>query len=94
MGRYAQKPVASLKGAFKTPTVRDAANTAPYFHDGSAKTLEELVAFYTRGGDVKTNLSKNVKELSLTKEESTQLMSFMNALSSPAKPFVLPTLPR
>ncbi|HEU4651063.1 MAG TPA: cytochrome c peroxidase, partial [Croceibacterium sp.] len=57
MGRFAQRPVASLKGAFKTPTVREAANTAPYFHDGSAKTLDEVVAFSAKGGIVKTNLS-------------------------------------
>jgi cytochrome c peroxidase len=94
MGRYAQRPVASLKGAFKTPTVREAASTAPYFHDGSARTLEELVEFYAKGGVVKTNLSKSMKELPLTKEEMAQLVSFMNALSSPPKPFVLPTLPR
>lgn len=94
MGRYAQKPIAGLKGAFKTPTVREAANTAPYFHDGSAKTLEEVVEFYAKGGVVKTNLSKNVKELALSKEEIEQLVAFMNALSSPSKPFVLPVLPR
>lgn len=94
MGRYAQRPVASMKGAFKTPTVREAANTAPYFHDGSAKTLEELVEFYTKGGEVKTNLSKDMKELKLNKEETAQLVSFMNALSSPTKPFSLPVLPR
>jgi cytochrome c peroxidase len=94
MGRYAQKPIASLKGAFKTPTVREAANTAPYFHDGSAKTLDEVVEFYSKGGIVRTNLSKSVKELALSKDEVGQLVSFMNALSSPAKPFVLPVLPR
>ena len=86
--------VASLKGAFKTPTVREAANTAPYFHDGSARTLEELVDFYAKGGIVKTNLSKSMKELQLTKEESAQLVAFIHALSSPVKPFVLPVLPR
>ena len=93
VGRYAQKPVASLKGAFKTPTVREAANTAPYFHDGSAKTLDELVEFYAKGGVNKTNLSKSVKELALSKEEKGQLVAFIQALSSPAKPFVLPVLP-
>ena len=94
MGRYAQRPVASLKGAFKTPTVREAANTAPYFHDGSAKTLEELVDFYAKGGLVKTNLSKSVKELKLSKEEVGQLVAFVHALSSPPQAFVLPLLPR
>jgi len=94
MGRYAQKPIASLKGAFKTPTVREAASTAPYFHDGSAKSLDEVVDFYAKGGLVKTNLSKNMKELPLSKEEKSELVAFLNALSSPAKPFVLPLLPR
>ena len=37
-------------GAFKTPTVRDAARRAPYLHDGSEKTLESLIDFYDRGG--------------------------------------------
>ena len=94
MGRYAQKPVASLKGAFKTPTVREAASTGPYFHDGSAKTLDEVVEFYSRGGIVKTNLSRSMKELTLSKDEKGQLVAFLNALSSPATPFVLPLLPR
>lgn len=94
VGRFAIKPIASMKGAFKTPTVREVASTAPYFHDGSSKTLEDLVEFYAKGGIVKTNLSKSVKELTLSKEEVAQLVAFMNALSSPAKPFVLPVLPR
>ena len=94
MGRYAQRPVASLKGAFKTPTVREAANTAPYFHDGSARTLEELVDFYMKGGVVKTNLSKSMKELPLSKEECAQIVAFMQALSSPSQAFMLPVLPR
>jgi cytochrome c peroxidase len=94
LGRYSQRPVASMRGAFKTPTVREVANTAPYFHDGSAKTLEELVDFYATGGSVKTNLSGSMKPLTLSAEERRQLVAFMNALSSPARPFVLPTLPR
>lgn len=94
MGRFGQRPVASMKGAFKTPTVREAARTAPYFHDGSAATLEELVGFYAKGGIVKTNLSQSMKELQLTPGEVSQLVSFIGALSSPSKPFVLPELPR
>jgi len=94
VGRYAQRPVASMKGAFKTPTVREAARTAPYFHDGSARTLEELVDFYAKGGVVKTNRSPSVKELNLSADEKRQLVAFMNALSSPQKPVTLPELPR
>ncbi len=94
VGRYAQRPVASMKGAFKTPTVREAARTAPYFHDGSARTLEELVDFYAKGGVVKTNRSPSMKELNLSAEEKGQLVAFLNALSSPQKPVTLPELPR
>lgn len=93
MGRYAQRPVASLKGAFKTPTVREAVNSAPYFHDGSSRTLEELVDFYAKGGVVKTNLSASMKELQLSAEEKRQLVLFMQALSTPRQPFTLPVLP-
>ncbi len=94
LGRYAQKPVTSMKGAFKTPTVRDAARTAPYFHDGSSRTLEDLVDFYAKGGVVKTNRSASMKELSLSAAEKGQLVAFVKALTSPSKPFVLPELPR
>ena len=93
VGRFAQRPVASMKGAFKTPTVREAANTAPYFHDGSAATLRELVNFYATGGIVKTNLSPSMKPLNLSPQEVDQLVAFMQALSTPAKPFLLPVLP-
>jgi cytochrome c peroxidase len=93
VGRFAIKPVSSLKGAFKTPTLRDVALTAPYFHDGSAATLLDVVAHYNRGGEVRTNLSTSVKPLSLSKDEMRDIVSFMEALTTPAKPFTLPQLP-
>lgn len=93
-GRYAHKPLPALKGAFKTPTVREAANTAPYFHDGSAATLMDVVEHYDRGGDVKTNLSKSIHPLGLSVQEKRQLVQFLEALSTPPKSFELPALPR
>ncbi len=93
MGRFAIKPVASMKGAFKTPTLRDITLTAPYFHDGSAATLADVVAHYNSGGQSKTNLSPGMKPLHLTADESAAIVAFMQALTSPQKPFVLPTLP-
>lgn len=94
-GRMAQKPKpAKTDGAFKTPTLRDIAQRAPHFHDGSAKTLLDVVEHYDRGGDVKTNLSANMKSsLGLTADEKKDLVAFMEALSSPQKPFVYPVLP-
>lgn len=94
MGRFTIKPVARMKGAFKTPTVREAAATAPYFHDGSASTLEEVVEHYVAGGEVKTNLSPDMKPLKLSSEEKSALVAFMKALSSPARPVELPVLPQ
>lgn len=86
-------PIGLLKGAFKTPSLRDVERTASYFHDGSAETLMDVVDHYARGGDVKTNLSANLKPLALTKNEKEDLVAFMLALSSPETAFTLPALP-
>jgi cytochrome c peroxidase len=94
MGRYAQKPVARMKGAFKTPTLRDIERTAPYFHDGSAKTLMEVIDHYNKGGEVKTNLSPDMHELNLSRQEKEDLVAFLRALTSPQKPVTLPQLPQ
>jgi cytochrome c peroxidase len=94
VGRFAQKPLKLMKGAFKTPTIRDITLTAPYFHDGSANTLEEVVEHYAKGGVVKTNLSPNFKDgLDLTEQEKADLVEFMKALTSPQKKMTLPVLP-
>jgi cytochrome c peroxidase len=94
LGRFAQKPVARMKGAFKTPTLRDIARTAPYFHDGSAKRLMEVVEHYNKGGIVKSNLSPEVKVLNLTAQEKADIVAFLEALDSPYKSVMLPELPR
>jgi len=83
-----------LKGAFKTPTVREAANTGPYFHDGSAKSLMDVVEHYDRGGDVRSNVSRDVRPLGLSAAEKRHLVAFMEALSSVPKSFELAALPR
>ncbi|MBC7574877.1 MAG: c-type cytochrome [Herminiimonas sp.] len=93
MGRFAIKPVASMKGAFKTPTLRDIALTAPYFHDGSARTLAEAVNHYNQGGATKADLSANIKPLNLSADEADAIVAFMRTLTSPSKAFVLPKLP-
>ena len=93
LGRYNYVPLRLMKGAFKTPTVRDIGYSAPYFHDGSAKTLREVIDFYERGGDVKTNLSPNMKALTLTEKDKENLELFLLSLSSPVKAQVLPVLP-
>lgn len=93
LGRYMQKKVAVLKGAFKTPTLRDVTLTAPYFHDGSAKTLNEVVAHYNKGGEVKTDLSSNIKPLNLSEKEMADIVAFLEALTSKHVPVTLPAVP-
>ena len=94
VGRYAQKPLGLMKGAFKTPTLRDITRTAPYFHDGSAATLREAVQHYVDGGVVKTNLSPNFKDgLALTDQEVDDILAFLQALASPPMKVTLPLLP-
>jgi cytochrome c peroxidase len=93
MGRYAQKPVNAMRGAFKTPTVREVTRTAPYFHDGSAMTRMEVVEHYDRGGVIKSNLSPNIRPLGLSEQEKQALVAFMEGLSSPFMPLMVPELP-
>ncbi len=68
------------RGAFKTPTVRDVSKHAPYMHDGSQKTLKEVVEFYNKGGQRNPTLDANMKPLGLTSEEVDALVAFMEAL--------------
>lgn len=93
LGRFNERRIASMKGAFKTPQLRNITRTAPYFHDGSARNLREVIDHYVRGGDVKTNLSASLKPLSLTERECQDLMAFLESLSSTAPPQAAPLLP-
>jgi len=68
-------------GVFKIPTLREIEHTAPYMHDGSLKTLEEVVDFYNKGGIPNKNLDANIRKLDLTDQEKKDLVSFLKALS-------------
>lgn len=94
VGRFQQKPLPSLKGAFRTPSLREIGYSAPYFHDGSAPRLQDVVDHYIRGGDVRTNLSPNMKPLVLSETERADLLSFLQALNTPYVPYDFPRLPR
>jgi cytochrome c peroxidase len=69
------------KGAFKTPTLREIANTAPYMHDGSIATIEEVIEFYDRGGNPNPFLDENIVPLHLSTAEKQALAAFLRALS-------------
>lgn len=92
-GRFAHLKLKVLKGAFKTPTLRDIERTAPYMHNGVYATLEEVVEHYDRGGDSKDNLSPNMKPLGLTAQEKSDLVAFMKALTGDAMTVAVPALP-
>ena len=87
LGRYEITKLESNKGKFKVPTVRDVKDTAPYMHDGSIATLEEVVELYDRGGIPNRYLSAEMRgRLNLTKQEKADLVAFMvEGLSSDDK---------
>lgn len=81
LGRYLVTKKEEDKGAFKTPTLREIEHTAPYMHDGSLKTLEDVVEHYDKGGIKNPHLSDRMKPLKLTKEDKSDLVAFLKALS-------------
>lgn len=81
LGRFKISKAESEKGAFKTPTLRNIVETAPYMHDGSEASLTEVIEFYNRGGLKNAWLSKEIKPLNLTPQEVQDLVSFLYALS-------------
>ena len=89
LGRFAVTENITEVGAFKTPTLRNIEKTAPYMHDGSLETLEDVVDFYKNGGrDRQTDplsgfLSGGIRPLDLGKPEKKDLVEFMKALTSP-----------
>ncbi len=68
-------------GAFKTPGLREVASSAPYMHDGSLETLEEVVEFYNNGGRENPMVDAEMRELKLTPEEKRALIDFLKSLS-------------
>jgi cytochrome c peroxidase len=69
-------------GKFKTPTLRNVALSAPYMHDGSMKTLEEVIEHYDKGGDNNKFMDTKIFPLHLTRQEKQDLVDFMKALTS------------
>ncbi len=83
----------SLDGAFKAPTLRNIALTAPYMHNGIFNTLEEVMDFYAKGGgreDGVANVDIHVAGFELTKQERADLVAFMYALTDES---ALPQIP-
>lgn len=89
LGRFVVTTGFDDLGSFKTPTLRNVAATAPYMHDGSVPTLEDVVIHYNNGGvtvegePVNDFLSGGIRPLNLTEDQIDDLVAFMEALTSP-----------
>jgi len=80
-GRFAISDNPRDHGAFKTPTLREISRTAPYMHDGSLATLEDVVEFYSSGGRPNPNLDPEIRPRNLSEEEKRALIAFLKTLS-------------
>jgi cytochrome c peroxidase len=81
LGRYRIAGDSSMIGAFKVPTLRNVALTAPYMHDGSMLTLEEVVEHYSNGGAGGSLQDLRVKKRDISDNEKKYLITFLNALT-------------
>ena len=90
-------------GAFKTPTMRNLSQTAPYLHDGSEKTLMDVIDFYNEGGRSNPYLDREMtvngmtggplKKLNLTAKEKSDLVAFIHALNGHLVSIPIPAIP-
>jgi cytochrome c peroxidase len=86
--------VIKMQHAFKTPSLREIARRAPYMHDGSLPTLEAVVDHYDGGGVDRPSRSDLMKPLGLDAREKSDLVAFLNTLTSNLSPTAAPILPR
>ena len=93
LGRFVFSMDEKDRGAFKTPTIRNVALSSPYMHDGSIKTLEEVVEWYAKGGHPNPWLSDKIKKLDLTDQDKKDLVEFMKACTGPFPEVVRDRLP-
>jgi cytochrome c peroxidase len=80
-GRFGVTRKAEDRGAFKTPTLREIARTAPYMHDGSFLTLRDVVDYYDRGGNPNPGLDTELRPLRLSDADKDALVSFLGSLN-------------
>lgn len=80
-GRFKVTGVEADRNAFKTPTLRNVALTAPYMHDGSLATLRQVIDFYNAGGGGNQPKSMLLRKLNLTEKERADIVAFLESLS-------------
>ena len=81
------------KGKFKVPGLRNVAKSAPYMHDGSLGTLEDVVRFYNDGGGQASHKDPVLRALHLSESEIFDLVAFLSALNQDLK-IKRPSLPK
>lgn len=82
LGRFLVTKESKDLGAFKTPTLRDVELTGPYMHDGSIRTLLDVLRFYNQGGVNNPVLDEKMTPLNLTEHEMNAIVEFLRALTS------------
>ena len=81
LGRFTVTGKELDRGAFKTPTLREVARTAPYMHDGSLPTLDDVVEYHDRGGNANVFRDPEIRPLGLTADEKRALVAFLRSSS-------------
>jgi len=83
LGRYLVTKQVKDIGAFKTSMLRDIELTPPYMHNGSEKTLLDVVKFYNKGGEINPNLDGGMRPLKLSDDQVNDVVEFLKTLTSP-----------
>ena len=81
LGRYEVTQDPADRWKYKTPSLRNVALTAPYMHDGSIRSLREVVEFYNAGGIANENLDPLIRPLGLIASEIDDLLAFLFSLT-------------
>ena len=80
LGRFRINNDSTMIGYFKVPSLRNSSITAPYMHDGSLATLEDVIEYYAKGGSGGYNQEARIKPFFLNKEDKKDLINFLNSL--------------
>lgn len=92
-GRYRIDKNAAMMGAFRTPPLRQVAQTGPYMHNGSLKTLTEVVAFFNQGGGEDVYKTPLLRKQNFNSKEQAALVAFLESLSGTVPLITRPHLP-
>jgi len=86
LGHYLITRIEADKGTFRTPSLRNVALTAPYFHDGSRATLQDVIGFYIRGGNPVRYRDKEIQSIWLSGQDRADLQAFLESLTGEMPP--------